>query len=125
VDALLLAGNAYFQRELDIDKVDKCYIKIFELFPAYDLAFSNYKIILASIKEAEIKKRGYLKIISYRPYDFESNCELGSIYGKVYNNLDSAIFYLAVKMPTAIWELHMGLKGNRKKRFNILKRQLN
>lgn len=96
VDALLLAGNAYFQRDMDIDKVDKCYIKIFELAPAYDLAFSNYKIILASIKEAEIKKRGYLKIISYRPNDFEANCELGSIYGKVYNNLDSAIFYLEI-----------------------------
>lgn len=94
VDALLLAGNAYFQRDMDFDKADICYTRIFELASAYDLAFSNYKIILASVKENEVKKKGYLKIISYRPNDFEANCELGSIYGKVYNNLDSAIFYL-------------------------------
>jgi protein O-mannosyl-transferase len=94
VDALLLAGNAYFQRDMDFNQSNRCYTRIFEMAPSYDLAFSNYKIILASVKDVEVKKRGYLKIISYRSNDFDANCQLGSLYGKVYNNLDSAIFYL-------------------------------
>jgi protein O-mannosyl-transferase len=100
VDALLLAGNAHFQNSNDFLQADKYYSRIFELASAYNLAFSNYKIILSSVKDPEIKKYGYLKILFYRPDDFDANCELGSLFGKTYNNLDSAIFYLdrAVKI---------------------------
>lgn len=94
IDALLLAGNAYFQRDQDFKSADQCYSRIFNRASTYDLAFSNYKIILASVKEPVVRKYGYLKILSYRPDDFDANSELGSLYGKVFNNLDSAIYYL-------------------------------
>jgi tetratricopeptide (TPR) repeat protein len=94
VDALLLAGNAIYQRDKNLAEVDGYYNRLFKLAPGYELAFNNYKIMLASAREPEIKKEGYLKILSYLPNDFESNYQLGSTYGKLLNNMDSAIIFL-------------------------------
>jgi protein O-mannosyl-transferase len=94
VDALLLAGNASFEKDRSFSGADKYYSRIFNLAPGYQLAFDNYKIMLATIKDPLVKKEGYLKVISYQPNDFESNYLLGSTYGKMLNNIDSAIVFL-------------------------------
>jgi len=94
IDALLLAGNAYYERDKDFKVAATYYNKIFLKAPGYDLAFDNYKIMLASVKDTETQKKEYLKIISYRANDFEANCKLGSLYGKELGQIDSAIVYL-------------------------------
>lgn len=94
IDALLLAGNAYFERDKDFKVAATYYNRIFQKAPGYDLAFDNYKIMLASIKDAETQKKGYLTILSYRANDFDANCKLGSLYGKELGQVDSAIVYL-------------------------------
>jgi tetratricopeptide (TPR) repeat protein len=100
VDALLLAGNAYFQRDKDYNKVYRYYGMIFRQAPGYELAFNNYKIMLAAAKNPIDKKKGYLHILSFHPDDFDANYQLGSTYGKLLNNLDSALIFLnrAVKI---------------------------
>jgi hypothetical protein len=94
VDALLLAGNAYFQRDKDLTSAYKFYERIFRLAPGYDLAFQNFRIMLGSANDPVDKKTGYLHILAFRPADFDANYQLGSVYGKYLNNIDSALIFL-------------------------------
>ena len=100
VDALLLLGNAYYFHDTDMKNAMTIYNKIFDQAPGYDLAFQNFKKILISAKNPDDKKTGYKEILKYNSSDFEANYQLGILYGKVFNNLDSATIFLskAVKL---------------------------
>jgi tetratricopeptide (TPR) repeat protein len=94
IDALLLLGNAYHIRDNSCKESIAVYKQIFKLSPNYNLAYENLEKILASCDDPQSKIRGYKSIIEYRPEDYRANYEMGATYGKILQNLDSAIVYL-------------------------------
>lgn len=95
VDALLLSGNAHFELNRNIPKVLACYSKIFSLAPGYELAYQNLNKMLAATNDPSQRKTGYRIILQYKPNDFDANYQIGVTYGKMLNQLDSAIFFLS------------------------------
>jgi protein O-mannosyl-transferase len=95
VDALLLLGNVYYLGSKDFNKSISCYAEIFSISPTYDLAYSNLKKVLASTDNPVIRQKGYNVILKYNPADFEATYQLGLVYGKNLNKMDSAVMYLS------------------------------
>ncbi len=95
VDALLLLGNAYYHYNKNYEMLCACYERIFVLAPKYDLAYSNLNTMLVSEKNPEPRKTGYHLLLRYKSDDFEANYQLGSTYGKMLNQFDSAQIYLS------------------------------
>ncbi len=100
VDALLLLGNDYYLRDKEISNAMNCYLRLFELAPGYELAYDNLKKMLITAGDPKTKVYGYQVILRFQPSDFDANYQLGVVYGRTLNKLDSAIFYLtrAVKI---------------------------
>jgi tetratricopeptide (TPR) repeat protein len=100
IDALLLLGNAHYYSGINYDRLFACYEKIFRLAPSYELAYRNLKAMMVSENDPEMRKSGYHLLLKYRPEDFETNYQLGSTYGKMLHQFDSACMYLgkAVKI---------------------------
>jgi tetratricopeptide (TPR) repeat protein len=94
VQATLLLGNAYYLRDKDYNKTLSCYNKIFAMSPDDDLAFNNLKIVLSSANDIYFKMKGYHSILKYRFSDFTANYQLGVIYGRYLNKLDTSVIYL-------------------------------
>jgi protein O-mannosyl-transferase len=94
IDALVLLGNAYHIKDTSCNGSITIYEKIIRLSPSYNLAYENLDKILESCDDPHLKIRGYKSIIEYRPGDYKANYEIGTTYGKVLQNMDSAIIYL-------------------------------
>ena len=92
-DALVLLGNAYFE-EKNYDPAVKCYVKILSMTPDYRLAQENLKDILRACPDATTRRMGYKFLLKISPADFDANYQLGITYGKMMNNLDSAVIFL-------------------------------
>ncbi len=95
IDALLLIGNAHYHYNKNYNSIFLAYENLFMLAPKYDLAYSNLNSMLAEEKDAEVRKKGYQLILKYRHNDFDANYQLGSTYGKMLNQFDSAHIYLS------------------------------
>ena len=94
VDALLLLGNVYYEYQRDISSAGRCYRKILERSPGYELAFSNYKKVAMRHNQPLEKRDGLRYLYALQPTDFDLNYELGITYGKILGNNDSALVYL-------------------------------
>ncbi len=94
IDALLLLGNACFKYNRDMDSTWLAYEKILKINPAHPLAIKNWTLILNDsipyIKKVEYHK----KLLKYNPNLFENTYQVGHIYGRYLNQLDSSIVYL-------------------------------
>jgi protein O-mannosyl-transferase len=93
-DAWLLLGNAYFKKENCTDSAFWCYSTILSYNSDHENAFNNSIALVNREKNEDIKLAMLEKLNSYKPDDYQVNYMLGSIYGKVKNDLDKAIKYL-------------------------------
>ena len=94
VDALLLLGNAYYKNSKDFDNTWLAYEKILKKNPRHDLVAKNWTLILNDSIPSNQKIKYHQQLLKYNPYLFENNYQIGIIYGRQLNILDSSIVYL-------------------------------
>ena len=94
IDALLLLGNAYYKNTKDFENTWLAYEKILKRNPRHDLVAQNWTLILNDTIPAGLKIEYHKKLLKYNPYLFENNYQIGILYGKQMNILDSSIIYL-------------------------------
>ncbi len=93
-DALLLLGNAYWERDHRLDSVFHYYDLLVKVSSNHQDVVNNLKAIASQMDNPKLKVAVYRKIIQLSPEDFDSHYKLGNIYGKDLNRLDSARQYL-------------------------------
>ena len=93
-DALLLLGNAHYKYNKDYDNCWLAYEKILKQHPNHKLASKNWLIILSDSIPVRQKITYYQKLLKYNPNIFEANYQVGNLYGRQLNQLDSSIIYL-------------------------------
>lgn len=94
VDALLLLGNAHYKYNKNFDGTWQAYEKILIKNPSHKLVEQNWTLILSDSLDMKQKIQFYKKYLKYNPRHFESYYQIGNIYGRGLNQLDSAIVYL-------------------------------
>ena len=93
-DALLLLGNTYYRYNKNYDSTWFAYERIFKINPRHKLATKNWVLILNDSIPARKKIEYYERLLKYNPNHFESNYQIGNLYGRKLNMLDSSIVYL-------------------------------
>jgi len=94
IDALLLLGNAHYELNRNYHEVNRTYNRIFKLAPDYQLAISNFANMLTGSTDPLIRKEGFQKVLAMDPDLFVANYQMGITYGRMLDQLDSAIVYL-------------------------------
>lgn len=94
VDALLLLGNAHYNFDKDYEKIWFSYEKILKKNPSHKLVTKNWTIILNDSIPSLKKIKYHKNLLSYNPNLAENNYQIGNIYGRQLNILDSSIVYL-------------------------------
>ena len=77
----------------NIELASLYYHQIFQLSPHYKLAQTNYARMLAQSENARARVIGYKKLLALQPDNLEALYQLGVSYGKMLNQLDSAVVY--------------------------------
>jgi tetratricopeptide (TPR) repeat protein len=95
IDALLLNGNARFELTKDLSQALVYYQRIFSLAPAYELAYKNLNTMLTVSKDPVARKKACNILLKRYPEDFNAIYQLGVTYGKMLNQMDSAVIYLS------------------------------
>jgi protein O-mannosyl-transferase len=95
VHAILFLGDALYARDKNFGAALPYFTKVFKLAPNYDFAYTSLKKILSTLADPYQKKKGCEEILKFSKLDFEANYQLGLIYGKNFNRLDSAVLYLS------------------------------
>lgn len=95
VDALMLLGTAHFEYDQDVDSSMMYYSQLLYYAPKYYKGMIGNAIIFSNTVADRNKK---LEICKYF-YKFDKNLpelnyQLGSIYGKNFNMIDSSVYYL-------------------------------
>lgn len=98
-DALLLLGNAQWERYSSLDSAFKYYKMILERNPKYEQVYSNiFETKMNQVFDVSEKADQNITVLhqleKYYPNHFKLNYYLGRIYGRYKNNLNSAIPYL-------------------------------
>ncbi len=93
-DALLLLGNAYWERDKDYQKVWGLYSKILKKVPTHANILSNSKIISSQINDIPTKYIAYKRLEKYMPNDYDVAYNLGHLKGRYFEQIDSSIYYL-------------------------------
>ncbi len=93
-DALLLLGNAYYRYDKDYDSTWYAYERILKQNPRHQLATKNWMMILKDSIPVQKKIEYYQRLLKYNSNHFESNYQIGNLYGRDLNILDSSIIYL-------------------------------
>ena len=94
VDALLLLGNAYWERDKNYQKTWEQYSRILKRNPAHNNTLSNSKIIIRQLNDIPTKHLAYKRLEKYLPKDYDILYNLGHLKGRYFQQLDSSIFYL-------------------------------
>ena len=104
VDAMLLLGNGYFKYNQDLENTLKYYFMILEQNPYNPNALRNLRIVFNSVKDSKQKLQAFKRAdalfsghnnnLNRVSAEFELKREIGYVYGKELNNLDSSIAYL-------------------------------
>ena len=94
IDALLLLGNANYKLNKNYNATWAAYENILKKNPRHQLVAKNWMIIMNDSIPPRKKIKYYQKLLIYNPNIFECNYQIGSIFGKNLNILDSAIIYL-------------------------------
>lgn len=94
VDALLLLGNAFYEDKQPLDSTWFYYKKILLINPTNTNVFNNLKIVLNDSISPQKRLQILYDVNSLRSNDFWVNYQIGNIYGRSLNNIDSSIVYL-------------------------------
>jgi tetratricopeptide (TPR) repeat protein len=104
VDAMLLLGNGYFKYNQDMENTLKYYFMILERNPYNPNALRNLRVVFNSVKDSQRKLKAFKRAnalfsghdnnLNRVSAEFELKREIGYVYGKELNNLDSSIVYL-------------------------------
>lgn len=93
-DALLLLGNAYYDRDKNIDSTYYYYKKILENNPWNENVYNNINLILNKTENIDKQILIYKELALFNPNRWEAFYKLGNIYGKVKQEIDSSLYYL-------------------------------
>jgi len=112
VDAMLLLGNGYFKYNQDLDNTLKYYFMILERNPYNPNALRNLRVVfnsagntqqkIESYKRANSLFTGHNNNLNRVSAEFDLKREIGLVYGKELNNLDSSIAYLEEALSLAL-----------------------
>ncbi|MBN2613216.1 MAG: tetratricopeptide repeat protein [Bacteroidales bacterium] len=109
-DAWRLLGNVNHEMENYTEAIGN-YLKVFETMPDDAVAWQNTDVTLSKFNSADEKIAVYEKLHKIKPLRFETNYQLGNLYGKHKNNLPKAVYYLemAVKIDPQSFEANKDL----------------
>ncbi len=93
-DALLLLGNAWYEYDKNYDSTLIAYKSLLRLNPNHNQAYTNLDIIFKNLDSADYKIKVYKELYEINPERFETNYNLGNLYGRFKNDIPSAIYYL-------------------------------
>ena len=100
VDALLLLGNAHYEYNRNYDGTLFYYKRILNINPKYQQVYTNLDIIFNKLDSVDYEIKVWNEINAVNPDVFEVNYNLGNLYGRFKNDLNTSIIYLekAVKI---------------------------
>ncbi len=90
----LLLGNAYFKYNKNFDSTIYYYLKGLEISPFNDKFYKNIDVILSQSNNADYNIIIYEKLLKQYPNRFETNYNLGILYGRFKGIIDKSIYYL-------------------------------
>ncbi|MCD6367210.1 MAG: glycosyltransferase family 39 protein [Bacteroidales bacterium] len=93
-DALLLLGNGFYDNGRQIDSTWYYYKKILLINPNFQNVFNNLKVVLNDSIPPQKRLAILQDVNSISPNKFWIIYQIGNIYGRYLNNLDSSITYL-------------------------------
>ncbi len=93
-DALLLLGNAYYEYNKNYDSAIWAYKKLISLNPEHNLAYSNTELILSAIDSVDFEIKVWEDYFAINPNRFETNYQLGNLYGRFKGDLNKSKYYL-------------------------------
>lgn len=99
-DALILLGNAYYDKDKDIEKAWTAYERILKHSPGYQKVYQNMDIIISDSVDVDIRIKLWTEARKYNPGRYNTNYQLGRLYGRYKNNLDTSIYFLSVALGT-------------------------
>ena len=112
VDAMLLLANGYFKYNQDLDNTLKYYFKILARNPYNPNVLRNLRVVFNSVDDPERKLEAFKRAerlftghdnnVNRVSAEFELKREIGYVYGKELNVLDSSIVYLENALSLAL-----------------------
>ncbi len=93
-DALLLLGNGFYDNNRQIDSTWFYYKKILLMNPNFENVFNNLKVVLNDSIPPQKRLEILQEVNTVSPNKFWIIYQIGNIYGRYLNNLDSSIVYL-------------------------------
>ncbi len=97
-DALILLGNAYYDKNKDVEKTWSAYKRILEHSPGHKRTFQNLDIVLNDSVDVDLRIDIWTQARKYNPGRYNTNYQLGRLYGRYKNNLDTSIYFLSVAL---------------------------
>jgi len=93
-DALLLLGNAYYEYNKNYDSTIWAYRTLLLLNPEHNLVYSNTSLIFSNLDSVDFKIKVWEEYYKINPNRFETNYELGHLYGRYKNDLIRSKYFL-------------------------------
>ncbi len=93
-DALLLLGNAYYEYNKNFDSTIWAYRKLLLQNPEHNLVYSNTSLIFSNYDNVDYKIKVWEEYFKINPNRFETNYELGHLYGRYKNDLQRSKYFL-------------------------------
>ncbi len=91
VDALILMGNAQWERYKSAQNAMPYYFKILSINPYHQNTWNNCYIILEQEKDIDYRIRAYESLLKINPNQMQAYLNLGRAYGQYKNDLNKAI----------------------------------
>ncbi|MCX7863034.1 MAG: glycosyltransferase family 39 protein [Bacteroidales bacterium] len=93
-DALLLLGNAYYEYNKNYDSTIWAYKTLLSLNPEHNLVYSNTELIFSALDSVDYKIKVWEDYFRINPNRFETNYQLGNLYGRYKNDLMRSKYFL-------------------------------
>lgn len=94
IDALLLMGNAQWEKHKSAKQAMPYYYQILSINPNHQNTLSNSLIILEQEKDIDYRIQAYETLIRYNPNQAQIYMNLGRAYGQYKNDLNKASQYI-------------------------------
>lgn len=101
VDALLLMGNAQWERYQSAKTAMPYYYSILQINPYHDNTLQNSYIILEQEKDIDFRIQAYETMIKFNSNQMRVYLNLGRAYGQYKNDLNNAIRYIETAQQLA------------------------
>ncbi len=93
IDALVLMGNAQWERTKNAKMVIPFYQRVLEINPQHDNTWQNISIVLEQSKDPNFKIQAYTNLIRFNGGRPEIYLNIGRCYGREKNDLNKAVQY--------------------------------